>query len=218
MMSGLCQNPTNTLRAMKEIYYPSLKAKVNLSGRSPEFSNEIREQSQESLNVTPRPFIPATIWPTKRMIGPVTGRAKVELINASRMTRSASMSANILSTDGLRNLSPDDLNSFTLGYRSAMKRSINGSMLMPGSLSRYWSGLTATVSVAAIADVTRKPTFPRGSRSENDLPRSSDARRSDIGKLIRLSPDKALPRFKSVLKEKRALQNSASYPEKELAR
>src|SRR3989338_6300793 len=99
MMSGLCQNPINTLRAMKEIYYPSLKATVNLCGRLPEFSKETREQSQESLNATPRPCTPATICPTKRMIGPVTGRAKAELISASRMTVSAGMSVNILSTD-----------------------------------------------------------------------------------------------------------------------
>lgn len=218
MMSGLCQNPINTLRAMKEIYYPSLKATVNLCGRLPEFSKETREQSQESLNATPRPCTPATICPTKRMIGPVTGRAKAELISASRMTVSAGMSVNILSTDGLRNLSPDDSNSFTLSYRSVMKRSTNGSMQMPDILSRYWFGLTATASGAAIPDVIRKPTFPRGSRSGNGLPRSCNAGRSGIGKRIRRSPDKVLPRFRSALKERHALPSSANYPEKELAR
>ena len=201
---------------MNEIFYPSLKVKANLCGRLPGSSNETREQSQESLNVMLRPFAPATIWPTKRMIGPVTGRAKAEHTSALRMTGYAGTSANTSRTGGLRNSSPDDSSSVTLGYPLAMKQSTNGSMPTPGILSRYWFGLTATVSVAVIPGVTRKPIFPRESRFGIGRFRSCNAEKSGTGRLTRPSPGKAWSRFKSALSERHALPSSASYPEKEL--
>jgi hypothetical protein len=218
MMSGLCQNPINTLQAMREICCPSLKAKANLCERSLESSKEIQERSQESLNATFRPFARVTTWPTKLTIGPVTGRKKAELMSVSRMKKYVVMSANILSAAGLPSLSPDGLNFVTLRYQSAMKQSTNGSMPMPGISSLYWSGLTATESAAGIPGATRKPTSPREFRFGNGLPMSYSARKSGIGKPIRLSPDKALLRFKSALKEKHASQNSANYQEKALTK
>ena len=218
MMSGLCQNPINTLQAMREIYCPFLKAKANLCERSPERSKEILGRSQESLNATFLPFARVTTWPTKLTIGPVTGQKRAELMNASRMKKYVVMSANILSAAGLPSLSPGDSNSVIPSYQSAMKPSTNGSMPMPGISSPYWSGLIATESAVGIPDATRKPTSPREFRFGNGLPMSYSARKSGIGKPIRLSPGKALLRFKSALKEKHDSQNSASYPEKELTR
>ena len=218
MMSGLCQNPINTLQAMREIYCPSLKAKANLYERSPESSKEILERSQESLNAMSRPFARATTWPTKLTIGPVIGRKKAELMSVSRIKRYAVMSANILNEAGLPSLLPGDSNSVTPSYQSAMKQSTNGSMPTPGISSPYWSEPIATESAAGIPDVTRKPISPREFRFGNGLPRSYYARKSGIGKPIRLSPDKALLRFKSALKEKHASPSSASYPEKVLTR
>ena len=203
---------------MKEIYYPFLKAKATLFEISPERSKEIPERSRESLNAMHRPSTRAIIWRTKRIAGPMIGPVEVELMSASRMKKYVVMSANILSAVGLPSLSPDDSGFVTLRCSSAMKPSTNGSTPTQGISYRYSSGLITTESAVGIPDAVRKPISPREFRSGNGQPKSYSARKSGIGKPIRLSPDKALLRFKSALKERHDSQSSASCPEKALTR
>ena len=167
---------------MNEIFSQYSKAKANRYGRSPQFSSEVPAPFHGSLNETLLRFIPGITSPTKLRIERIGATANPIRDKGLKTTLSANTSKNASSWDSLRNLSPEDWPSTTLGSLLAMRPSINGFTRMPLILFCLWSEPVATANTEATPESIKNPIFPRGSRSKSVPKPFSNAFTSATGK------------------------------------